>query len=159
MRRGEQGGPRRAGSWEQEPGHWRGRLRDLTGLGLPSHPRLPPRRPPRCGAPPPQLPPPRCPLTCPCPAPQTSPQRFPQRIHPGEPVTPLNYTSAVFALDSCHPVIYPYTAFNCTLIFPTRHSSARICNSSSWAILFIPRPKIAGECNCRWSLPFFSGVI
>lgn len=48
-----------------------------------------------------------------------------------EPVTPLNYTSAVFALDSCHPVIYPYMDFNCTLIFPTRHSFARICNSST----------------------------
>lgn len=76
------------------------------------------------------------PRPCPAPAPglqapQTAPQHLPQHTRPPEPVTPLNYTSAVFALDSCHPVIYPYTGFNCALIFPTRHSSARICNSST----------------------------
>lgn len=50
-------------------------------------------------------------LSQPCPCPSRSPgssQPFPWQIHRREPVTPLNYTSAVFALDSCHPVIYPY---------------------------------------------------
>lgn len=78
------------------------------------------------------------PLSPPCPAPapglqapQTAAQHLPQHTRPPEPVTPLNYTSAVFALDGCHPVIHPCTGFNCALIFPTRHSSARICNSST----------------------------
>lgn len=66
----------------------------------------------------------------PC-TPQAGPQHFPQQTDPGEPVTPLNYTVAVFALDSCRPVIYPYTGLNCTLIFLTRHSQARVCTGSS----------------------------
>lgn len=60
----------------------------------------------------------------------------------------------MFALDSCHPVIYPYTGFNCTLIFPLLES----VTAALWAILFIPQPKIADECNCGVSLPFFSRI-
>lgn len=103
------------------------------GTGVPITSQTAHRRRGGSSSPPPR--PPTRPIARPCPSRPTENSLALSSANPPSRArnAPLNYTSTVFALDSCHPVIYPYeyTGFNCALIFPICHSSVRICNSST----------------------------